>query len=143
MIQYLNTDLDLVSAGDLSALAAELEAQGLDRLHVGRQEDGLWLAIFEAGVCWQDPEATISALLDVIETLDEPARRAWCECTKREFNIGYDCGNEPWAFNQALSSQTLRRMADVSAGLRITLYPESSQLPRKSHEADEGQGRID
>ena len=42
----------------------------------------------------------------------------------REFNIGYDCGEEPWAFNQGLSAETLRRVAAVKASLRWTLYPD-------------------
>ena len=48
MIQYLNTDLDLVAADDLTPLAADLEARGLHSLHVDRHADGLWHATFEA-----------------------------------------------------------------------------------------------
>lgn len=34
MISYLNTDLDLTSSDDLTALAATFEAQGVSPLHV-------------------------------------------------------------------------------------------------------------
>ena len=144
MTQYLNTDLDLVSTADLTALAADLEARGLDSLHVDRQEDSQWIAIFESSAGYDQPETTILMLLDVIESLDEPSRRAWWECTKREFNIGYDCGSEPWAFNQALSNQTLLRMANAGAGLRITLYPHQAiDIPGSSEAAGEVEPPID
>jgi hypothetical protein len=123
MIQYLNTDLDLVAADDLTTLAAGLEAQGVHPLHVDRHEDGLWHATFEADETYEQPEPNIAMMLAIIESLGESASRAWWTCTVREFNIGYECGSEPWAFNQEISGQTLRRVADVGAALRITLYP--------------------
>ena len=123
MIEYLNTDLDLVAADDLTALAASLEARGVHPLHVDRHEDGLWYATFEADETYEQPEPNIAAMLAVIESLGEPAGRAWRACAVREFNIGYECGSEPWAFNQEISGRTLRRVADVGAALRITLYP--------------------
>lgn len=123
MIQYLNTDLDLVAAHDLTALAADLEARGVQPLHVDRHEDGRWYATFEASETCEQPETSISLMLAIIESLGESASRIWWGCTIREFNIGYECGSEPWAFNQEISGSTLRRMANVGAALRITLYP--------------------
>jgi hypothetical protein len=123
MIQYLNTDLDLVATHDLTTLAADLEAEGVYPLHVARHEDGLWYATFEAGEPSEQPDPNIVMMLAMIESLSEAASRAWWACTAREFNIGYECGSEPWAFNQEISGQTLRRMANVGASLRITLYP--------------------
>ena len=46
-IRYLNTDLDLSSAEDLTELATALEAKGLFILHSARCDDRHWLAIFE------------------------------------------------------------------------------------------------
>ena len=46
-ICYLNTDLDLTSSDDLTALAAVFESRGVFPLHVTRGEDGLWYATFE------------------------------------------------------------------------------------------------
>jgi putative transcriptional regulator len=62
-------------------------------------------------------------MLDAIESLDSDARRSWSECRLREFNIGYDCGYDPWAFNQGLTADTLHRISAAAASLRITLYP--------------------
>ena len=74
-----------------------------------------------------EPELNIAALVAVVESLDEQHLSLWRGCTQREFNIGYDCGAEPWAFNQGLSSELLGRMADIGTSLRITLYPDREQ----------------
>jgi hypothetical protein len=55
------------------------------------------------------------------------------------FNIGYDCGAEPWAFNQGLTAELLGRMAATGASLRITLYPghDEAAPTAKPPQADE------
>jgi hypothetical protein len=124
LIQYRNTDLDLASAEDLTALAAAFEAGGVPPLHVTRGEDEQWYACFETDEQYNEPEPNIAAMLDVVEALAPPLRSAWAACSLREFNIGYDCGLEPWAFNQGLSAEILGRIAAAGASLRVTLYPD-------------------
>ncbi len=128
-IGYLNTDLDLTSAADLTALAAALESGGVPPLHVTRDDDGLWYATFETQEQHTEPGPNIAAMLAVVETLSPSLRAAGTGCTRREFNIGYDCGEEPWAFNQGLSAELLGRMAAAGASLRITLYPDREPDP--------------
>jgi hypothetical protein len=123
-ISYLNTDLDLSSSKDLTELAAAFETAGVFPLHVTHHEDGLWYATFETDDEHDQPEPNIAAMVTVAETLQEPLRSVWSGCARREFNIGYGCGAEPWAFNQGLSSRLLGRIATVGASLRITLYPD-------------------
>ncbi len=126
-IQYLNTDLDLTSADDLTELAKAFEATGVTALHVTHCEDGSWRAIFETSESnYLQPEQDISTMVSAIESLSEVLRTIWLRCTQREFNIGYDCGDEPWEFNQGLSNQLLGRIAATGATLRITLYPDRS-----------------
>lgn len=130
-ICYLNTDLDLTSPIDLTPLAAVLKAGEIRALHVTHGDDGLWYAIFETDEQHDEPASNIAAMVAVVESLGEPHRSVWFGCTLREFNIGYDCGAEPWAFNQAMPADLLGRIAAVGASLRITLYPnrESSGQP--------------
>jgi hypothetical protein len=118
--RYLNTDLDLVSTVDLSPLAATLEAKGLFQLHLAQTEEDCWIACFETSEQYEDPESTIAAMLSVIEHLDAPAQQIWQGLTLCEFNIGYGCGDEPWA--QSLSNTLLQRLAAVGASLGMTLY---------------------
>lgn len=121
---YLNTDLDLVSKHDLTALATFFESRGMWLLPVTHGNDGLWYATFEMHTDDTEPEPHIAAMLSVAESLKEPYHTTWTNCASREFNIGYGCGNEPWAFNQRLSSELLGRIAAINADLRITLYPD-------------------
>lgn len=118
---------------DLTPLAAAFESQGVVPLHVTLCEDGHWFSILETDEQYEDPESNIAAMLSVIEQFDEPERSIWRVLTLCEFNIGYDCGSEPWAFNQGLSNTLLQRMAKVGTSLRVTLYPPES-LREKSQQ---------
>jgi hypothetical protein len=120
-IQYLNTDLDLVSSCSLDDLCAEITERELCG-HVTHGEDGLWYAMFEDCNA-EEPEPNIKNLLDALDQLSPAAVQVLRQCTKIEFNIGYDCGDEPWSFNQGLSHETLRRIVEHGASLRVTLYP--------------------
>jgi hypothetical protein len=127
-IRYINTDLDLAAPYDLTPLVTVLEAGGIFPIHQTQQEDGEWSATLETSATlekvldFNEPEATIVAMLDVIESLGISARGLWDRCSLREFNIGYDCGDEPFAVHNGLSHTTLLRVTSVGAGLRITLY---------------------
>ena len=131
IIHYLNSDLDLVASVPLADLAAELESRGVFPLHVEQFDDGLWHSTLERDDCdHTEPDANIAEILTAIEALPPAAMETWNACTKREFNVGYDCGDEPWAFNQGLSNETLRRMAECGATFRLTLYPyRRKELP--------------
>jgi hypothetical protein len=125
IIRYLNTDLDLICAADLTPLTSALDARGVCPLSVDQGGDGLWYSILEIRNDAEpdEPETTICVMLDAIEAIDGEAKEIWLNCIKREFNVGYDCGDEPWAFNNGLTNATLKRMASVGASFRITLYP--------------------
>ena len=120
-IHYLNTDLDLVCDVDPAVLVSELKSFGL-YVHVSAGEDGLFYAMCE-DTNDTEPEPNIKRILDAIETLSTEARRVWNQCSKREFNVGYDCGDEPWAFNQGLSNEILKRIAASGSSFRMTIYP--------------------
>lgn len=125
-IRYLNTDLDLVADFDLAPLTGEF---GDLVLQVTRGGDGLWYATC-SGDNESEPETNLVRLLDAVDGLSPAARNLWIRCSKREFNVGYDCGSEPWAFNQGLSNDVLGRMAASGASFRITLYPADSSVEK-------------
>ena len=125
VIQYLNTDLDLICDIDPTPLVAELDALDLyaDIVQTPHDGTGLWHVLCEDNSDTTEPERNVIGLLDAVDLLTEVAFAIWERCTKREFNVGYDCGDGPWAFNQGLSNDTLRRMAACGATFRVTLYP--------------------
>lgn len=122
-IQYLNTDLDLVAPTSLALLIAHLESCGVSPLQPTLGDDSNWYVTFETDDTFVEPCSNIAAMLTAIESAVGDAQQCWNTCTKREFNVGYDCGDEPWSFNQGLSNDTLRRIAASGATLRVTLYP--------------------
>ncbi|MHC5541420.1 hypothetical protein ACYOEI_24630 [Singulisphaera rosea] len=123
-IHYLNTDLVLHSADDLTELAEAFKAAGVPPMYVTHEEDGLWYAYFETHERFEELGPNIAAMVEVVESWTGPLRSVWDGCTLREFNVGYDCGAEPWAFNQGLSTELLGRIAAVGGSLRFTLYPD-------------------
>lgn len=133
MIRYLNTDLDLEADFALSSLATALESNGVRPLHVTEGDDGLWHASFETDDQHDEPEHALKAMLDAIDQLPEEHRSSLGKCTLCEFNIGYDCADEPWAFNNGVTNATLGRMARVGASLRMTLYPPDRDREGQCH----------
>jgi len=124
-ILYLNTDLDLIGPRELAPLVRELESHDIFPLgEPQRGFDGDWYITLETKTCCSEPAESIEVLLNAIESARGEAEVLWRECKKRELNIGYDCGDEPWAFNNGLSSALLARMAKVGVSLRITIYPQ-------------------
>ena len=131
-IHYLNTDIDLVAQQNLELLTAALGSRGVFALHVSQSDDGRWHAGLETDEQFNHPEPNIVALVMAIEALDPHFRALWSACTSREFNIGYECGDAPWAFNHELTAATLARVAALGVSLRITLYPPDTATSEPS-----------
>lgn len=123
-IRYINTDLDLWASTDLTPLANALTHTGrLVPLYVGPLSNGTWSARFETADPFEGPDQNINAMLTLVDALDDESRSLWPACSSREFNIGYDCGDEPWGFNQKLSAATIARLAAAGAAVVVTIYP--------------------
>lgn len=134
-IQYLNTDLDLVCDVDPSGLAREFGNRDLVA-PVTPGEDGSFYVLCEDNND-TEPEPNIKRLLDAVDSLSDKSRIIWERCSKREFNVGYDCGEEPWAFNQGLSNEILRRIAESGASFRMTLYPQRPESESRVVQVDD------
>lgn len=128
-ICYRNTDLDLVSAVPLDPLFQRLEALGLVRIANHQDPDGNWFAAFEfIGADEKElvgsAETTAVGILTVLEQLEGSEKDLFDQCLVREFNTAYDFGSEPNGFNDAISAETVSRMAKVNAAMRVTLYTD-------------------
>lgn len=140
---YLTTDLDLYSAEDLTTLAAGLEIRGFAIARPLTRFDRVWFCGFSLlrDAEYDEPEQQIAVMLAAIEALDPPLRSAWTACTQRFFDIGYDCGREPFSFRQELSTDSLARLAAVGATLRVTLYADRETSPAESDAAPDPEDR--
>ena len=76
---------------DLGVLAAAFEARCLV-LQVGKVRRKFVLRV-EAGRSLSSPEATIRALLRVVEALTRGPRALWRRAASRSFDIGYEAGS--------------------------------------------------
>lgn len=133
-IRYLNTDLDIICDADPAALVVELESFGL---YVHRDDDDGAFCLMCEGQNEAEAQQNIDLLLKAIATLSPSSRSFWdCHCTKRELNVGYDCGDQPWAYNQGISDAIVRRMAEAGVSFRITLYPHRSDKTKDDGDAD-------
>jgi len=153
LLGYASTELDLYSTEDLTALAAALEARGMEvryralRIDAGETEwhrigepQWHWLIVAGGEACYQDPEPEIAAILTAVEALDPPARAAWDRCSLRVFNAGYYSGTTPFSIRHDLSPGTLARLAVAGGLLRFTLYRFD---PRKDKPAAPGSSCAD
>ena len=122
-IRFINVDLDISSPKSLGPLTKALQKKRIVNLRRPDDADDT-TASYELVMSLSSANETISRMLDVLEQLKGEAKEAWLGATRREFDIGYDCGTEPWAFNEAIDPDVIRRIALIGAGLRITLYPE-------------------
>jgi hypothetical protein len=77
-------------------------------------------------------------MLDIVEALEGEAQTLWNKCSLRNFNVGYACGQEPFAFNNRLGNATLLRVAKVGAGMEISLYGMRGQ----QGDASDGNGEA-
>src|SRR5215211_906350 len=85
LTRYLNTDLDIESKTDLSALTDDLWRRKWVVLHSGQHDDGVWRASFEH--LWNSEagaEQAIAGMLDVLERLPGHLKTIWTAGQKRD-----------------------------------------------------------
>ncbi len=120
-VSYINTDLDIESAGALSRIIEEF-GEEVFVLHHGAAK-GYNRASFEISGPGECADDTIGRFCHLVEQLSEDARQLWDACVSRTFDIGYDSGDSANRHQSALRPQTIRRAADIGAGITITIYP--------------------
>lgn len=120
-IEYINTDLLLQSENDLSDLVSYFNGADCFDLYVSEDRKS---AGFESNLTAENPAPaqTIAALLDAVDRLDGALLAAWRACEVREFDIGFNCGQDPYSTHDRLPPDLLKRVADAGITLVITLY---------------------
>jgi hypothetical protein len=119
---FLNVDLRVKSR------------RGLDAFIEGVKGKATHLAEWKRGgvrfVCFELPlshrltcEGQVKAFCRLLEQLPPPAAREWHNAYFREFNAGFESGDENPRYTTVISHETLGRTAALKASLAITLYP--------------------
>lgn len=71
------------------------------------------------------PEAAIQRLCGQLSRMPPSARQQWEAASIREFYIGYSMGDQTF-HSQRISSETLRKVVALGAGISWALYPVDS-----------------
>ncbi len=120
--QFLNVDLEVDSASDLRPLVSAfgkkvfvLRCDRYKRTYGARLEVAPATPILTA-------DATIREFCRLIERLPVEARRDWEKAKMRSFSIGIQAGFEPGTLDFPISPDTVRRAAQLNAGIVVTVY---------------------
>ena len=130
-IRFLNVDLDVRSDRSLRSVTEDLALRGMFNLRTADEEAGEQFACYELDGQASSAHQVLVAMLTILERMSPDAREAWDASTAREFNLGYDCGTEPWAYNDGIGPDVILRISELGGALRITLYPEQSSLAKQ------------
>lgn len=132
-ISYLNTDLEIKSNQPFDLLRRFFHTKGMFELRydVAKvKRISTWTAWFEVERDYKTPEKTIQSFIKILNGLGPAERKEWDKAKTKIFNIGYECGEEPWAFCNELSKDLLHEISKYGAGITITIYPERYSLGR-------------
>jgi len=120
---YLNTDLELTSSENLSALAAFLQKKRWSVHHNDWLSEGCWLSTFEHSLGHRGgPDEAARLMLKALEHLPETLMPSWTGCSARNFNIGYQSGAGGRPIEQTLSNEVLKRIAAIGGSITVTIY---------------------
>jgi hypothetical protein len=122
-IRYLNTDLEIESAHDLSLIVEEFGEDVL--VHHHGEINGYQHASCSSGSAgmYAEADGTINDLCSLIENLSPAARKVWDGCCTRRFDIGYESGTAPRSFSSEVRAATVQRVAALGGSLVVTIYP--------------------
>ena len=129
-VQYLNTDLEIESKSDLSEIVEEFGEDVL-LLHHGEIR-GYQHASFSIAGGSTDADAAINSLCTLVEQLPRDVRAIWDGCCSRLFDVGYESGKSPQNFRSEIRAATIQRVANIGAGVVVTIYPETERPPSGS-----------
>jgi hypothetical protein len=117
---FLNVDLDILSAAPLEPLVSAF-GNRVFVLYVGgarrRYEAHLELASMV-----RTADVAIRRLVNLVEGLPKPARRAWNGARSRAFNIGIQAGHEPFSRELPVSQAAVDAVARVRGSIIVTVY---------------------
>ncbi|MEM9481611.1 MAG: hypothetical protein AAGA58_18325 [Verrucomicrobiota bacterium] len=137
---FLNVDLEIETPEPLDrACGGLLEAEAF-KLYDGETKGG-FLATFEVkdGLLNTDPNSIINTFCDIVAGFDERARRIWDRASRRTFDIGYETDDKDGSFHSELKNDVLARVAELSADVRLTLYPRPPEHQTNREQGDAGQ----
>ncbi|MBD2576598.1 hypothetical protein [Oscillatoria sp. FACHB-1406] len=133
---FLNVDLEVTSDRNLQVLADAFGEKARYHLSSG-EAPGETLATFEIGLdelemaaCTPqkrndggEADAKIRKFCSLIRELKGEAKEVWETASSKTFDLGYEGGLSPHYYLSNLSPETMGKIAEVGASLKVTIYP--------------------
>lgn len=129
--KFLNVDLEIESNKDLTPLLQELEGKA-DAIYHRGFKDGFDQANLNHSTYPDCDDETkligqsnllIAAFCDLLENLSETTRNLWEDSKVKYFDVGYECGNKSSGYRTEITTETMRRCAELGVSIRMTVYP--------------------
>jgi hypothetical protein len=126
--RFLNVDVDVESREPLDDLVAAMPSMAVLRnLRIGRKYylsfEGPWFKNAPT------PDEVLRRLTKAIGALRGEPRRLWRTALRREFNLGFDGGEDQIAYE--IPSNTVESVARLGGSIGLTLYPIYEPSPKK------------
>lgn len=119
--RFLNVDLDVESAHDLSPLVDEFAPIAFN-LHHAAMPHGFRASFELDGAERLDADTAIQRLADAVLRLPPAGRQLWDSATARRFSIGIAAGLRPYSFHVILQPGTVSAVAGVGAAVEVVVY---------------------
>jgi hypothetical protein len=133
--KFVNVDVELRSKRSLAKLGAhlrdvafELSSEKFFVSLLSSEKFFVSFEVFRSKTTFDPgtPDATIRALVTIVEALPVELRDAWDRCESRFFDIGIEAGTRPPAGAFELSGETISLLGSVRGEIRITVYPPTA-----------------
>jgi hypothetical protein len=132
---FVNVDLEIESTESLQPLLQELGNEVFNLNRLDEKSATLELSVesrngmdfYETYDDVKDDiggvDIHIEEFCNLIEKLSPETRKIWNKCHRKEFDIGFQCGNTSKTFRTAISAKTVQKCAKLEATVTITVYP--------------------
>ena len=87
-----------------------------------KQEDGLFY-IYCDPIYGVDANVVLSSLCDEVVNFSNEIKEEWAQAEERFFDIGYSVGDTPNCLNDHFTMDTLKKVNEIKASIKLALYP--------------------
>jgi hypothetical protein len=136
---FINLDLELKSTESVQPLMKELadkvfsthpggfEELGMMELNPYKMIEGKEIDLNKTFDDSEDEvggaDIFINEFCELIESLSDSSKEIWDKCHRKEFDLGFQCGNTQKTFRTEIQASTIKRCAELGASIIFTVYP--------------------
>ncbi len=138
-VHLINVDLELESTESVKPLIDELGESvfslyrsdsgeiGNLELHIETRNGVDFYKSYDDVEDWVGgTDAHIDEFCKLVENLSTKSRNIWDKCHKKEFDIGFQCGNTIKTFRTSIKAETILKCAGIGASIMVTTYPHQN-----------------